>query len=295
MMPTPEFDTRSETNLATLRPKAQPHFRALLRALKAYAASKGLDVKIISANRTWAEQDVLFAKGRTTEGPKVTNAPGGLSNHNYQIAVDIGLFENGKYLAESVHYDKMGPLGEKLGLEWGGRWKKFPDSPHYQVPIEMPIASLRELVRNKGWDAFDALIPVYVEPKPTPPPPPAPKPTPVPAPKPVPAPAPTTDVVAVFLDRGEEAKKISLDAWFIESRVWVAIRDWSEFFGGTLVKNEKTGKFTLQLNGESTPIATQILHERTAAKFADINAVLGWNFSFDGAARPRTLTIHPDE
>ena len=57
---------------------------------------------------------------------------------------------------------------------------------------------------------------------------------------------------------------------------------------------EKEGKYKLVLNGESTPIATQLLHERAAAKFADINAVLGWNFSFDGAARPRKLTIHPD-
>ncbi len=294
-MPAPEFDTRSETNLATLRPKAQPHFRALLRALKAYAASKGLDVKIISANRTWPEQDALYAQGRTAPGSIVTNARGGQSNHNYQIAVDIGLFENGKYLDESPHYKKLGPLGEALGLEWGGSWKTIKDEPHYQIKINKSVSVLRELVRTDGWDAIDALIPVYVEPKPTPPPTPTPKPTPAPAPKPVPAPTPTTDVVTVFLDRGEEAKKISLDAWFIESRVWVAIRDWSEFFGGTLVKNEKTGKFTLQLNGESTSIATQLIHEHTAAKFADINAVLGWNFSFDGAARPRTLTIHPDE
>ena len=64
------------------------------------------------------------------------------------------------------------------------------------------------------------------------------------------------------------------------------------FFGGTLI--EKNGKFSLLLSGQSTPIPTQMIAEHTAARFADINAVLGWNFSFDGAIRPRKLTIHPD-
>ena len=278
-MPTPEFEERSEKNLATLRPKAQPHFRALLRTLKTYATSKGLEAKIISANRTWAEQDALFAKGRTTEGPKVTNARGGQSNHNYQIAVDIGLFENDKYLPESVHYKKMGPLGEALGLEWGGSWNDFPDTPHYQIKTNKRISVLRELVRTDGWSALDALIPTFAA-------------TPEPPPTPAPAPVGLPDTVEVFLDRGEEAKKLSLDAWFVESRVWVAIRDWADFFGGTLI--EKNGKFSLLLSGQSTPIPTQIIAEHTAARFADINAVLGWNFSFDGVARPRKFTIHPD-
>jgi hypothetical protein len=286
-MPTPEFEERSETNLATLRPKAQPHFRALLRALKTYALEKGLEVKIISANRTWAEQDALFAKGRTKPGPKVTNARGGQSNHNYQIAVDIGLFKDGKYLEESVHYSKLGPLGEALGLEWGGRWKDFQDTPHYQIKTGKKISVLRELVRTEGWDALDELIPDF-----SPAPEPTPAPTPTPTPAPVPSPVLEPDTVAIFLDRGEGAKKLSLDAWFSESRVWVAIRDWTDFFGGTLI--EKNGKFSLLLSGQSTPIPTKIIAERTVAKFADINAVLSWDFSFDGATRPRKLTIHPD-
>jgi peptidoglycan LD-endopeptidase CwlK len=111
-----EFDDRSEKNLLTLRPKTQPHFRALLRTLKAYAATNGLDVKIISADRTWAQhdalyaqQDALYAQGRNgVPGPIVTNSRGGMSNHNYQIAVDLGLFKNNNYLEESVHYNHSG-------------------------------------------------------------------------------------------------------------------------------------------------------------------------------------------
>ena len=193
--------------------------------------------------------------------------------------MDIGLFENDKYLPESVHYKKMGPLGEALGLEWGGSWKTIKDEPHYQIKTNKRISVLRELVRTDGWSALDALIPTFAA-------------TPEPPPTPAPAPVGLPDTVEVFLDRGEEAKKLSLDAWFVESRVWVAIRDWADFFGGTLV--EKNGKFSLLLSGQSTPIPTQIIAEHTAARFADINAVLGWNFSFDGVARPRKFTIHPD-
>jgi len=31
-------------------------------------------------------------------------------------------------------YAKVGPIGESLGLEWGGRWQNFPDYPHFQLP-----------------------------------------------------------------------------------------------------------------------------------------------------------------
>jgi hypothetical protein len=30
-------------------------------------------------------------------------------------------------------WKKLGAAGEKLGLEWGGRWESFPDLPHFQL------------------------------------------------------------------------------------------------------------------------------------------------------------------
>jgi hypothetical protein len=30
-------------------------------------------------------------------------------------------------------WQELGKAGEKLGLEWGGRWKSFPDLPHFQL------------------------------------------------------------------------------------------------------------------------------------------------------------------
>jgi peptidoglycan L-alanyl-D-glutamate endopeptidase CwlK len=122
-------DPRSEKNIATLLAEVQP----LARALVQKAALGGMRIKVISGHRTYAEQDALYAQGRTQPGPKVTGARGGYSNHNFGIAFDIGVFESNKYLGESLKYKAVGVLGMDLGLEWGGNWKTIVDQPHFQL------------------------------------------------------------------------------------------------------------------------------------------------------------------
>jgi len=122
-------DARSEKNIATLLPEVQPMARALVQR----AAFNGIRIKVLSGLRTFAEQDELYAQGRTAPGPKVTNSRGGYSNHNFGIAFDIGVFEGQKYLAESVKYKAVGVLGTDLGLDWGGNWTSLVDQPHFQL------------------------------------------------------------------------------------------------------------------------------------------------------------------
>jgi len=126
---TEAVDARSEKVIATLLPEVRPYARSLV--LK--AAASGITIKVIGGTRTFEEQDALYAKGRPNNGPIVTNARGGRSNHNFGIAFDIGVFEGGKYLGESPKYKAVGVLGEQLGLEWGGNWKTFKDAPHFQL------------------------------------------------------------------------------------------------------------------------------------------------------------------
>lgn len=126
------FDPRTEGHIARLHPKAQEAARRFMAAVIPAMQEKGVTVKIISGLRTYAEQDALYAQGRTKAGPRVTNARGGYSNHNFGIAWDIGLFQGGRYLEDSPLYRVCGKIGREQGLEWGGDWKSIQDEPHFQ-------------------------------------------------------------------------------------------------------------------------------------------------------------------
>lgn len=125
----PPVDPRSEKHIATLQPEVRP----LARALVQVAASHGIAIRVISGTRSYEEQDALYAQGRSTPGPRVTNARAGYSNHNFGIAFDIGVFSGNRYLPESPSYKAVGALGMQLGLEWGGNWKTIVDQPHFQL------------------------------------------------------------------------------------------------------------------------------------------------------------------
>ena len=127
--PRDQANARSERMIATLL----PHVRPYARALYFKARDNGIAINIISGTRTYAEQDALYAQGRTKAGNIVTNARGGYSNHNFGIAFDIGVFSGNRYLPESPLYKAVGALGMELGLEWGGNWKTIVDQPHFQL------------------------------------------------------------------------------------------------------------------------------------------------------------------
>lgn len=138
------FDTRSEKNIATLLPAMQVKAREILGCAQHWA-SAGTTVSILSGTRTYAEQNVLFGKR-----PKVTNARGGQSNHNFGIAIDVGIFKGGKYLTgatraeEKAYADLAASVKAELTrIDWGGDWKSFPDMPHYEYQTGMTITQKR--------------------------------------------------------------------------------------------------------------------------------------------------------
>jgi peptidoglycan L-alanyl-D-glutamate endopeptidase CwlK len=119
------MDRRTEKNINTLHPKAQAWARAHVKAIEESGVlPPGHTVRIISGHRSYAEQDALFAQGRSKPGAKVTNARGGQSWHNFGVAWEIGIFhQRGNYLGSSSLYRELGEVGEEIGLEWGGRWR----------------------------------------------------------------------------------------------------------------------------------------------------------------------------
>lgn len=132
-------DPRSEKNLATLEPVTAKLAREHLRRLHA----EGLNFKITSGTRTFAEQAKLFAKGRTAPGPRVTNARPGSSWHNFGVAYDLTLFSGKNPVWESPKYTRAGEIGEELGLRWGGRFKSLVDRPHFERPLGLTLAQAR--------------------------------------------------------------------------------------------------------------------------------------------------------
>ena len=147
-------DPRSEAAIATLLPAAQRLARALLEQANDGRLGPGIAVKIIAGTRTYAEQEALYAQGRTAPGVIVTNAPAGYSNHNFGIAFDVGIFNGGLYLDDSPLYARVGQAGRELGLEWGGDWMSFPDEPHFQLSSSYSLAQARELVAEGKWEGL---------------------------------------------------------------------------------------------------------------------------------------------
>jgi peptidoglycan L-alanyl-D-glutamate endopeptidase CwlK len=124
------MNTASQNRLAKVHPKLAKGVTAMIEAL----AAEGLTVEVVQGLRTFAEQDALFAQGRTKPGPVVTQAKGGQSNHNYGLAVDLCPFVGGKPQWEDTKgFLRIGTEAAKQGLQWGGDWKKFIDKPHVQL------------------------------------------------------------------------------------------------------------------------------------------------------------------
>jgi peptidoglycan L-alanyl-D-glutamate endopeptidase CwlK len=113
--------------------------------------------------RTIAEQDALYAQGRTKAGKIVTHARGGQSFHNYGLAIDICLIIDGKEASWQMDKDWDGDkladwmevvkIFQKWGWEWGGSWSGFKDYPHFQKTFGYTTSQLKVRLDN-GYPAL---------------------------------------------------------------------------------------------------------------------------------------------
>ncbi|MDP1812344.1 MAG: M15 family metallopeptidase [Sediminibacterium sp.] len=114
--------------------------------------------------RSFAEQAILYAQGRTCPGNVVTNARSGRSYHNYGFAIDIvllidndgnGSFETASWNDEAdfdgdkkADWLEIVTIFKQYGWAWGGDWK-FTDMPHFQKTFDRSIVELLTLYDEK--------------------------------------------------------------------------------------------------------------------------------------------------
>ena len=117
--------------LSDLTPEVAAKCQEFLDACTA----QGLGVLITSTFRDIECQDALYAQGRTTPGKCITKARGGHSMHNYRVAFDWVPIDNhgAPIWNDDALWDRIGAIGESVGLEWGGHFESFTDKPHFQM------------------------------------------------------------------------------------------------------------------------------------------------------------------
>lgn len=137
-----------------------PRLQTLAGKLIKECSKHGLKIAIGETYRTVAEQDALYAQGRTKPGNKVTNAPGSTYSSYHQWGTAFDIYRNdgqGAYNEVGNFFGRVGEIGVSIGLEWGGNWKSPVDKPHFQLPdwgsstsgIKMVYASPEEF--KKTW------------------------------------------------------------------------------------------------------------------------------------------------
>lgn len=144
-----------------VRTKSAPKLVGLHSVVKVAAETlidrcynRGVPIVITQGLRTIAEQDALYAQGRTKPGAIVTNAHAGYSFHNFGVAIDFALLmPDGKAVSWDMKRDgdkdgradwyEVVDEAKALGFAWGGDWVSFKDYPHFEMTFGLTCAQYR--------------------------------------------------------------------------------------------------------------------------------------------------------
>ena len=123
---------------------------AIYREFDKELKKAGIDHILTCTYRSDIEQAALYSQGRTAPGKIVTNADAGQSPHNIcaanypcAMAFDIAIMKCGKidWDTKNPDWKRAGEIGKKLGLTWGGNFKKV-DMPHFELKNWKEIANV---------------------------------------------------------------------------------------------------------------------------------------------------------
>jgi peptidoglycan LD-endopeptidase CwlK len=141
-------DSISEVRANELHPLIRKEVIDTITEIEANSLPQNAKVRIVQGLRTKAQQDALYAQGRTAPGQIVTNAKFGQSYHCYGLAFDFAIMydkdNNGTFevLSWDANYDfdkdgikdwqEVVKPFKVLGYTWGGDFKSIKDNPHLE-------------------------------------------------------------------------------------------------------------------------------------------------------------------
>jgi len=146
------MDAISQTRLALINPRFSDTIEHLAELLEA----EGIVIRVTQGLRSWQQQAVLYAQGRTQPGNIVTNAPPGHSWHQFGLAVDVAPFDaqgSPDWNSNDAQWKRIIGLGESLGLVSGSTFIHCPDNPHFQMTgifPESPNDEVRQIFLGAG-------------------------------------------------------------------------------------------------------------------------------------------------
>lgn len=151
-----KHSSRNEKAIAKLHPQAKNKIRKFINDV--YEQHQ-IFLVIVQDYRTYAQQDAIYAEGRTKPGKIRTKAKGGQSNHNFALAVDVlPVWEDGNLHITGKGVDeknvsilkKIANIGKANGLAWGGDWKSIYDPMHFELNTGLSMSQLRQAVSSVG-------------------------------------------------------------------------------------------------------------------------------------------------
>jgi len=105
-----------------------PYFRDKVLELIRVCKSQGIDLAVVETYRSHAKQTEYKKMGR-----RYTRANAGQSKHQYGLAIDVVPMVDSIPKWHNIRlWRKVGAAGERLGLRWGGRWRKLFDPAHFE-------------------------------------------------------------------------------------------------------------------------------------------------------------------
>lgn len=123
-----------------------PRLIIIIDKLKADCEKAGLPLLITATYRTAAEQNALYAQGRTAAGQIVTNARYPDSTHCWGVAFDFCRNVKGREYDDSDgFFERVAAIAKPYGLIWGGDWAKLRDKPHLEMTEFSSVKTLKAL------------------------------------------------------------------------------------------------------------------------------------------------------